>query len=206
MRRRRRSILLTAGLGDEFSTIEDRDEVKDRGKRVGLGFRNLREYNLAFLEKQGWRLLTNEGLLVLKVCKARYFLKGNFLSAGLGPDPSFIWRSVLEAKNLIHAGVRRSICDSKSTSILEDPWLPGMDNKFVTTYHPLVGRSVDSLLQVGTRAWDVELMRDIFNQHDRDLILSIQLSVSIQLFQALLQAAMIQQDCSKIVYLDDLTV
>uniref|UniRef100_A0A803PHA9 Reverse transcriptase domain-containing protein n=1 Tax=Cannabis sativa TaxID=3483 RepID=A0A803PHA9_CANSA len=143
----------------------------------GLGFKSLREYNLAYLGKQGWRLITNEDSLVAKVYKARYYHRGNFLSAELGPNPSFIWRSILEAKDLLQAGLRRSICDGKNTSILNDPWLSGVDDHFVTTYHPnLVGRSVDSLLQLERRAWDVDLIRDMFNQHDMDLILSIQLS------------------------------
>ncbi|XP_060969617.1 uncharacterized mitochondrial protein AtMg00310-like [Cannabis sativa] len=121
----------------------------------GLMARSLREYNLAYLGKQGWRLITNEESLVAKLYKARYYPKGNFLNAELGPNPSFIWRSILEAKDLLQAGIRRSICDGKTTFILQDPWLPGIDNKFVTTYHPnLVGRSVDSLLQMGRRAWE----------------------------------------------------
>uniref|UniRef100_A0A803NPV8 Reverse transcriptase domain-containing protein n=1 Tax=Cannabis sativa TaxID=3483 RepID=A0A803NPV8_CANSA len=143
----------------------------------GLGFKSLREYNLAYLGKQGWRSITNENSLVAKLYKARYYPKGNFLSAELGPNPSFIWRSILEAKELLQAGLRRSICDGKTTSILNDHWLPCVDNHFVTTYHPnLVGRSVDSLLQLERRAWDVDLIRDMFNQQDMDLILSIQLS------------------------------
>ncbi|XP_060966215.1 uncharacterized protein LOC133034817 [Cannabis sativa] len=82
----------------------------------GLGFRNLRDYNLAFLGKQGWR-----------------------------PNPGFIWRSILEAKDIVQAGALRAISDGKTTSILKDPWLPNVDNKFVTSYHPsFEGRSVDS--------------------------------------------------------------
>uniref|UniRef100_A0A803NZS4 Reverse transcriptase n=1 Tax=Cannabis sativa TaxID=3483 RepID=A0A803NZS4_CANSA len=149
---------------------------KDAG---GLGFRNLRDYNLAFLGKQGWHLLTNENSLVAQVYKARYFPKGNFLQAELGPNPSFIWQSILEAKDLIKMGAVRTICDGKTTSVLEDPWLPTVDNSFITTYHPsLVGRTVDCLFQIGSREWDVELIRDVFNQHDSDLILSIQLTNS----------------------------
>ncbi|KAM6589905.1 hypothetical protein CsatA_012510 [Cannabis sativa] len=77
-------------------------------------------------------------------------------------------------------GTRRAIGDGKSTLILEDPWLPGVENNFVTSYHPnLVGRTVDSLLQMESKAWDVELLQDMFNDQDRDKILSIQLPDSL---------------------------
>uniref|UniRef100_A0A803Q666 Reverse transcriptase n=1 Tax=Cannabis sativa TaxID=3483 RepID=A0A803Q666_CANSA len=109
----------------------------------------------------GWRLFTNENSLVAQVYKARYFPKGNFLQAELGSNPSFIWRSILEAKDLIKIGVVRTIGDGKTTSVLEDPWLPTVDNSFITTYHPsLVGRIVDCVFKIGSRKWDVELIRD----------------------------------------------
>lgn len=44
----------------------------------GLDFQNLKNFNLAFLAKQGWRLVQEEDSLLHKIYKARYFLKGNF--------------------------------------------------------------------------------------------------------------------------------
>ncbi|XP_060974711.1 uncharacterized mitochondrial protein AtMg00310-like [Cannabis sativa] len=67
----------------------------------GLGFRDLRDYNLSFLGKQGWRLLTMEDTLVAKIYKARYYPQGSFLNAELGQNPSFIWRSIWEAQSLV---------------------------------------------------------------------------------------------------------
>uniref|UniRef100_A0A803NUT9 Reverse transcriptase domain-containing protein n=1 Tax=Cannabis sativa TaxID=3483 RepID=A0A803NUT9_CANSA len=67
----------------------------------GIGFRDLRNYNLYFLGKQGWRLLTNENSLVSMVYKARYYPTGSYLTAEIGQNPSFIWRSIFEAKGLV---------------------------------------------------------------------------------------------------------
>lgn len=64
----------------------------------GLGFRNLRDFNLAMLAKQGWRLLTRPNSLVGIFFSARYYSRGSFLDASLGSNPSFIWRSVLGLK------------------------------------------------------------------------------------------------------------
>ncbi|XP_060972589.1 uncharacterized mitochondrial protein AtMg00310-like [Cannabis sativa] len=118
----------------------------------GLGFRNLRDYNMAFLGKQGWRLVTNDNSLVAKIYKARYYSNGSFFSAELGLNPSFIWRSLWEAKSLVRMGARKAIGDGKSTMILDEPQLPGAGTNFITTYHPnLAGRTVDSLMQIEER-------------------------------------------------------
>lgn len=63
----------------------------------GLGFRNMHDFNIALLGKQGWRLMTNAGNLVARVYKSRYFPHTNFLDAKIGSNPSYIWRSVLAA-------------------------------------------------------------------------------------------------------------
>ena len=67
---------------------------KDEG---GLGFRDLKAFNLALLAKQGWRLQTNITLLVHKVFKAQYFPEGDFLSAKLDNHPFYTWRSIMAA-------------------------------------------------------------------------------------------------------------
>ena len=41
----------------------------------GLGFRNIWDFNLAMLEKEGWKLLTNPNSLVARLLKAKYFKK-----------------------------------------------------------------------------------------------------------------------------------
>uniref|UniRef100_A0A803P564 Reverse transcriptase zinc-binding domain-containing protein n=1 Tax=Cannabis sativa TaxID=3483 RepID=A0A803P564_CANSA len=70
----------------------------------GMGFRNLRDFNLALLGKQGWGLLINPDSLVSKVFEARYFPQGSFLTATIGSNPSFVWRSMLEAQTLVKKG------------------------------------------------------------------------------------------------------
>ena len=47
----------------------------------GMGFKDLKEFNLALLVKQGWRILENPNSLVYRVYKAKYFAKESFLNA-----------------------------------------------------------------------------------------------------------------------------
>uniref|UniRef100_A0A803QCK5 Reverse transcriptase domain-containing protein n=1 Tax=Cannabis sativa TaxID=3483 RepID=A0A803QCK5_CANSA len=129
----------------------------------GLGFRDLRDYNLSFLGKQGWRLLTMEDTLVAKIYKARYYPHGSFLNVELGQNPSFIWRSIWAAQDLVKNGARRSIANGSSVSILHDPWLPNDSNPFVLSNNTgLVDQYVSSLMVVGERSWDVELLCKVF--------------------------------------------
>lgn len=70
------------------------DRMSKHKVHRGLGFQNFRDFNLAMLGKQGWRLCTNAESLVSRVFKARYFAYGNFLNAKLGNNLIYVWRSV----------------------------------------------------------------------------------------------------------------
>ncbi|KAL0356382.1 UNVERIFIED_CONTAM: putative mitochondrial protein [Sesamum radiatum] len=68
-------------------------------KEGGLGFRDLKAFNLALLAKQGWRLITQPESLLSRVLKARYFPQGTFWDASIGSRPSLTWLSrVLKAR------------------------------------------------------------------------------------------------------------
>ncbi|KAM6569605.1 hypothetical protein CsatB_017590 [Cannabis sativa] len=147
----------------------------------GIRFRDLRNYNLAFLGKQGWRLLNNENSLVSRIYKARYYPSGSYLTASLGPNPSFIWRSIYEAKDLVVSGVRKAIGDGTTVNITQDSWLPEANNPFVISDHPaLEGQMVHCLFSVGQRSWDLDVIQELFGERDRQLILSIQLSDRVE--------------------------
>ncbi|KAA3482607.1 RNA-directed DNA polymerase reverse transcriptase family protein [Gossypium australe] len=60
-----------------------------------------REFNLALLAKQGWKILRQPNCLFARVMKAKYFPKGEFMSARLGSYPSYTWRSIWGARQLL---------------------------------------------------------------------------------------------------------
>ncbi|XP_074351404.1 putative mitochondrial protein AtMg00310 [Apium graveolens] len=99
----------------------------------GMGFRNFRDFNIAMLGKQAWRLITNPSTLVARLYKAKYYATSDFLQAKLGHNPSFIWWIILEAKNLLLDGVRWRVGNEKSIKILDQPWLLLTDHPYITS-------------------------------------------------------------------------
>ncbi|XP_065626763.1 uncharacterized mitochondrial protein AtMg00310-like [Quercus suber] len=75
----------------------------------GMGFRDLKAFNLTLLAKQGWRLMKNQNSLFHQVFKAKYFANDSFLDAQLGKRPSFAWQSIMAAKDVILEGTRWNI-------------------------------------------------------------------------------------------------
>jgi len=55
----------------------------------GMGFRDLKAFDLALLAKQGWRIQQNPSSLIHRVFKAKYFTSIPFKEAQLGSHPSY---------------------------------------------------------------------------------------------------------------------
>lgn len=111
--------------------------------------------------------------------KAKYYATCDFLQEKLGHNPSFIWRSILEAKNLLMAGARWWVGNGKSIKILDHPWLMLTDHPYITSDpQALQDSNVDALLCMDRKKWDVEVIGDVLNDRDREAVMAIQLNDS----------------------------
>ncbi|KAL8098853.1 hypothetical protein AgCh_031539 [Apium graveolens] len=145
----------------------------------GLGFRHFRDFNLAMLGKQGWRFIVNPDSLVSRLFKARYFVDTDFLNSLLGSNPSFVWRSIFEAKHLILDEIRWRVGNGESIKIVGQPWLTVADNPYITTVSPAIDHNyVSSLMCVDRREWDIDVIKDIFNNRDQQRILDVHLDAA----------------------------
>jgi hypothetical protein len=141
----------------------------------GMGFRN---FNKALLGKQCWRLLTNENSLMARFFKSRYYSRSNFLDANLGFQPSYAWRSIMQAKEVVRMGARWRIGNGNKVRIWKDGWIPNNSDSFVKGPRVQLDENalVSELIDTNSKMWRREAVRSWFNPHEAKKILSIPLS------------------------------
>ncbi|XP_043698530.1 uncharacterized protein LOC122649300 [Telopea speciosissima] len=108
-----------------------------------------------------------------------YFPNTDFLSANLGSNPSWGWRSIIEGRKIILDGLTWFVGDGKSIKILEDKWLTsksdykiqhGLRNSWALVW-------VFELIDEDARSWKSELISTAFHPEDAKAILQIKLSI-----------------------------
>ncbi|XP_074323048.1 uncharacterized protein LOC141659993 [Apium graveolens] len=131
------------------------------------------------LAKQSWRLMVESNPLVSEFMKARYYPKTDFMNASLGPNPSYLWRSLLQTQDVLKQGMKKKIGNGLSTMAWKVPWLSDLEDGFIETeaYEQLQHAKVQALLDESQKVWDVEIISDLFNERDKNLILQIPIPV-----------------------------
>lgn len=66
--------------------------------QAGIGFKALREFNLALLANRVAVLMSDSRSLLYRVNKARYFLKSKFMEANMNGASSYAWRIIFGAE------------------------------------------------------------------------------------------------------------
>ena len=147
-------------------------------KEGGMGFRDIRSFNLAMLAKQGWRMLTDQESLFYRCFKAKYFPRYTFLEAVDHPHNSFVWKSLLAAQPILRKGCCWRVGTGSSIRVLSDKWLPcHPTNKIIVqpdeveeTWH------VSDLIDWTNFQWNHEFIGMVFNRDDAVAIYRIPLS------------------------------
>ncbi|KAM1191401.1 hypothetical protein PS2_011695 [Malus domestica] len=70
-------------------------KMKRQKRYGGLDFRDLLAFNIAYLAKNGWRLLHNPDTLLGKILKEKYFPDRSFMEATLGRRSSWGWKGII---------------------------------------------------------------------------------------------------------------
>ena len=64
-------------------------------------------------------------------------MKNTFLEAELGRRPSYAWRSIMAAKEIVGRGSRWAVGNGEKVSIWNDRWLPTLEAFKVVSPKPL---------------------------------------------------------------------
>lgn len=157
---------------------EKMGKAKDKG---GLDFRGFNEFNKALLGKQCWRLISGGSSLMVRVFKSRYYPRCNFMEAKIGFQPSYAWRSLMSAKEVIEAGARWQIGDDQSVGIWTDRWLPEQAKFKVWSPVAILPQDakVCELIDPNTMKWRRDLVFSIFNRFEAQQIVNIPLSLRL---------------------------
>lgn len=144
--------------------------LKNKGS---MGFRDIHAFNLAMLAKQAWRLVIGSHSLFFRVYKPRYFPRCSFMDAELGHNPSFVWCSLLAARDLIQEGSMWKIGNGQSVQVNCNKWLPQPP-----LFKPGANTNmkVADLIHHQTMQWNHLLLQATFMQSTQEDILSIPLS------------------------------
>ena len=103
---------------------------KDKG---GLGFRDFKNFNLALLAKQLWRLIQYPNSLQARVLKWRYYRLSNPIEVNKAGNPSYVWRSLMAAQPLLKAGLRKAQSWANDLGLVR-PMAPNVTS---TPTHPM---------------------------------------------------------------------
>jgi hypothetical protein len=147
----------------------------------GMGFRDPRAFNLTMIAKQGWNILTKPHSLVARIYKARYFPNFSFFDAKIGHNPSYAWRGVWKARQILMHGCRWSLGSGANIRVMSDPWLRGNDGGWILSpqtqgVHNL---NVSDLMVLNVKLWDKAKIEPIFPLHVAKRIIEIPLLESI---------------------------
>lgn len=145
----------------------------------GMGFRDIKVFNVALLAKQGWRLIHDSTSLLARVLKARYYKNTDFVKASLGHNMSYSWRSIWSAKSLLLEGMKWRVGNVESISVWSDSWLPGNSVLDVPTYLSSANKDmkVAELINTHLCCWKNDVLVENFLNQDIDLIKQIPLSL-----------------------------
>ncbi|KAK9985868.1 hypothetical protein SO802_030819 [Lithocarpus litseifolius] len=154
------------------------DKLCESKEKSGMGFKQLKQFNLGLLAKQSWRLQMQHNSLAYRVLKAKYFPNCDFIHAPLGTNLSFTWRSIRAAEELVKFGLRWRIGNGDSVRVWEDKWLPTATTYKVSSPRLFLDPDtwVGELINKEEACWKTEAINSLSLPHEAEVIRGIPIS------------------------------
>jgi ribonuclease HI len=131
----------------------------------------MKQFNLAMLGKQGWRLISRPESLCAQVLKGRYFHDSDFMKCTRKKHASQTWRAILAGREVLDQGLIKRIGDGSLTNIWRDRWvLQHFNGRPIT---PMADQNVTQVADLLTESghWNEDLICQVFFPVDADAIL-----------------------------------
>jgi hypothetical protein len=126
----------------------------------GMGFRDMRSFNLAMLGKQGLRLITRPNSLCARVLKGCYYHGTEFLrTTQKKKHASSTWREILAGRDILQRGLIRRVVDGESTAIWGDRWIADHFDARPVTPRVVGHPNLVSELLTASGSWNAEAVR-----------------------------------------------
>ena len=100
------------------------EKVTKTKQQGGLGIRDIKLNNEAFLTNQAWRIWTNPNGIWAKFLKQRHFPNTHFLNLAISTYGSHSWKAILKGRSILSKGTCWIVGNGQSTKFWTDPWLP----------------------------------------------------------------------------------
>ncbi|XP_039685651.1 uncharacterized protein [Medicago truncatula] len=131
----------------------------------GMGVKGLKAFNMAMVGKQAWKLVSSPESLITRLLKAKYFPRSDYFGASIGHNPTYVWRSIWSAKDVIRRGFQWSIGTGEHIPVWDHPWISNVARILPSTHHQLEWPSiiVSDLLITPQKQWNMELINTFFD-------------------------------------------
>lgn len=155
-------------------------KTKNKGKLV---YRELDYFNLALIAKQGWKLLQQLETLATKVFREKYYPGGLCMESNLGRRPSYAWRSIWNAKQLLQKGLIWKVGNGAQIRIWGDKWINSTHTHTHMIQAPIQildrEAQVNEIINQEANWWNVPLIKSIFPTDVAEQICSMAISLRL---------------------------
>jgi hypothetical protein len=104
---------------------------------------------------------------VARIYKARYFPNSSFFESHIGHNPSYAWRSIWKARQVLMYGCRWRIGNGASINIMSQPWLRERNEAWILSPQAqgVYNLNVSDLMIPNMRMWDRDKIESLFSLH-----------------------------------------
>ena len=149
-------------------------------KSGGLGFKKAKNINSALLAKLAWMIASKRDSLCMRILRAKYKVKDDWLRAEASKYASPTWK----AREVVRRGACFLIGDGESIDVWVDPWVPWIEG-FIPApkveSNCLLPMKVAELIDFELHTWKTTMVQDIFNPISAQAILSIPIPIKLRL-------------------------